>query len=40
MGQQMAGKRKYVWKKCVIKSDERIRLAGVKTRENYSNELR
>lgn len=37
---QEAGKRKYAWRECVIKSDERIRLAGVKRRENYSDELR
>ena len=40
MGQQEAGKRKYAWRKCVIKSDEKIRLSGVKTRENYPDELR
>ena len=40
VGQQASGKRKYTWKKCTVLSDERIRLAGVKTRENYPDALR
>ena len=39
-GQRKKRKRKYAWKKCAVLSDERIRLSGPKTRENYPNELR
>ena len=40
VGQQASGKRKYTWNKCTVLSDEMIRLAGVKTRENYPGDLR
>ena len=40
MGQQVSGRRRYVRKKCRILSDERIRLTGVNTREQYPEELR
>ena len=40
MGQQESRKRKYAWRKCIVLSDERIRLTGVKTRENYPCDLR
>ena len=40
VGQQASGKRKYAWRKCNVLSDEKIRLAGVKTRENYPDDLR
>ncbi len=39
-GQRKKRKRKYAWKKCAVLSDERIRLSGPKTQENYPNELR
>ena len=32
--------RKYSWKKCVVLSDERIRLTGPKTSGNYPEEMR
>lgn len=40
VGQQMPRRRKYTRKKCVTLSDERTRLTGVKTRENYPGGLR
>ena len=40
VGQQMSGKRKYAWRKCTVLSDERIRLAGAKTKEHYPGDLR
>ncbi|MBR6056856.1 MAG: IS4 family transposase [Victivallales bacterium] len=40
VGQRKKRKRKYARKKCAVLSDERIRLSGPKTRENYPNELR
>ena len=40
MGQQAPGKRRYVRKKCKVLSDERIRLIGVQTKDNYPDDLR
>ena len=40
VGQQVSGKRKYAWRKCAVLSDERTRLAGVKTREIHPDDLR
>lgn len=40
VGQQMPRRRKYIRKKCVTLSDERTRLTGVKTQENYPGNLR
>ena len=40
VGRQKPPRRKYAWRKCAVLADERIRLSGPKTQENYPGELR